>query len=240
MGLLPHLFSMWPHPQQSSHLLSERTFVNASTWYRTPAALISFFIQLCAICLHFTTKATDDAAISLFCLLSQMVQGFVHHQTWVGITMALFSASNFSPIFCRPSVPFPMYRTRGTAWIFSLSQDTFSATSTTTLSTVLAAVMMMSPYLGAISAVAFWCVIAVVTLLGFLLAFMILIWAGVAGKSVSHHYRHSAWQRTERQRVYRDTGMMETDWATAGVRRYSGNGDGRSYGEYIFGRPWGR
>jgi len=64
--------------------------------------------------------------------------------------------------------------------------------------------------------------------------------AGVAGKSVSHHHRHSAWQRTERRRVYGDTGMMETDWATAGVRRYRGNGDGRSDGEYIFGRPWGR
>jgi hypothetical protein len=36
----------------------------------------------------------------------------------------------------------------------------------------------------------------------------------VAGKSVSHHHRHSAWQRTELRRVYGDTGMMETDWAT--------------------------
>ena len=36
----------------------------------------------------------------------------------------------------------------------------------------------------------------------------------VAGKSVSHHHRHSTWQRTELQRVYADTGMMETDWAT--------------------------
>jgi len=34
--------------------------------------------------------------------------------------------------------------------------------------------------------------------------------------------------------------MMETDWVTAGVRRYRGNGDGRSDGEYIFGRPRGR
>jgi hypothetical protein len=36
----------------------------------------------------------------------------------------------------------------------------------------------------------------------------------VAGKSVSHHHRHSGWQRTELRRVYGDTGMMETDWAT--------------------------
>jgi len=35
----------------------------------------------------------------------------------------------------------------------------------------------------------------------------------VAGKSVSHHHRHSAWRRTELRRVYKDTGMMETDWA---------------------------
>jgi hypothetical protein len=35
----------------------------------------------------------------------------------------------------------------------------------------------------------------------------------VAGKSVSHHHCHSAWQKTELQLVYGDTGMMETDWA---------------------------
>ena len=35
----------------------------------------------------------------------------------------------------------------------------------------------------------------------------------VAGKSVSHHHRHSAWQRTERRRVYGDTRMTEMDWA---------------------------
>ena len=40
---------------------------------------------------------------------------------------------------------------------------------------------------------------------------------GVAGKSVSHHHRHSAWQRTERWRVYRDTGMTEVDWATGSI-----------------------
>src|SRR5882757_3645055 len=28
------------------------------------------------------------------------------------------------------------------------------------------------------------------------------------------HHRHSAWQRTERRRVYGDTGMTERDWAT--------------------------
>jgi len=64
----------------------------------------------------------------------------------------------------------------------------------------------------------------------------------VAGKSVSHHHRLSAWQKTERRQVYGDTGMMEMemDWAKAGLRRYGGNGNGRSDGEHIFGRPWGR
>ena len=38
---------------------------------------------------------------------------------------------------------------------------------------------------------------------------------GVAGKSVSHHHRHSAWQRTEPRRVCGDTGMTEMGWATA-------------------------
>ena len=36
----------------------------------------------------------------------------------------------------------------------------------------------------------------------------------MAGKSVSQYHRHSAWQRTERRRVYGDTGMTEMDWAT--------------------------
>jgi hypothetical protein len=44
--------------------------------------------------------------------------------------------------------------------------------------------------------------------------FVVQTWTAVAGKSVSHHHRHSAWQRTELRRVYGDTGMMETDWAT--------------------------
>jgi hypothetical protein len=43
----------------------------------------------------------------------------------------------------------------------------------------------------------------------------------VAGKSVSHHHRHSAWQRTERRRMYGDTGMTEMDWAT-GVTEMDG------------------
>ena len=37
--------------------------------------------------------------------------------------------------------------------------------------------------------------------------------AGVAEKSISHYHRHSAWQSTELWRVYRDSGMMETDGA---------------------------
>jgi hypothetical protein len=39
----------------------------------------------------------------------------------------------------------------------------------------------------------------------------------VAGKTVSHHHRHSASQKTELQRVYGDTGMTEMYWGTGAV-----------------------
>jgi len=115
-----------------------------STRYHTPAALMLFLTSPSAALLPVTTKTTDDAVISPFCLLSLMVQGFASHRTWVGIVMPSFSASNYSRIFCRPSVPFPMYRTRGTACVFTLSQVSFPSTSTTPLLTVLAAAMMKS------------------------------------------------------------------------------------------------
>jgi len=169
---------MWPHQQQSSDLLSGPSCVYVSTRYHTPAALMPFLTKLSVTLLPFTTKTTDDAAISPFCLLSLMVRGFASHLTWAGITMPSFSASNYSRIFCRPSMPVPMYRTRGTARILSLSQDSFSSMSTTPLSTLHAAVMMMSRYCRAISAVAFCCVIAVIAPVAFLLAFMILMWGG--------------------------------------------------------------
>jgi len=177
-GLLPHLFSMWPHPQQSSNLLSGSVYVYLSTRYHTPASSMPVLKKFCATLLPFTMKTTDDAAISAFCLLSLMVQGFASDHTWVGLTIPSFTASNFSRIFCRRSVPFPMYHLRGTAWIVSCSTDSFSSTSTTPSSTVLTAVMMMSRYCRAISAVAFGCVIAEIAPLAFLLALMILMWAG--------------------------------------------------------------
>ena len=92
--------------------------------------------------------------------------------------MPSFSASNSSPIFCRPSKPVPLYRTAGAAWIFTLSEDSFSLTTTTSLSTIHAAVIMLSRYRRAISAVTFWGMIAVIMPLSFLLAFMIQMWAG--------------------------------------------------------------
>jgi hypothetical protein len=52
-----------------------------------------------------------------------------------------------------------------------------SSTSTTPLSTVLAVVMMTSRYSIAICAVAFWCVIAIIAPLAFLLVFIIPMWA---------------------------------------------------------------
>jgi len=36
----------------------------------------------------------------------------------------------------------------------------------------------------------------------------------VVGKSVSHHHRNSASQKTELWWVYEGTGIMEMDWAT--------------------------
>jgi hypothetical protein len=61
----------------------------------------------------------------------------------------------------------------------------------------------------------------------------------VAGKYVSDHHRHSAWQRAERQRVYGDAGMVVPDRATADVWRYRGNRDEPTDGEYIFRELWG-
>jgi hypothetical protein len=61
--------------------------------------------------------------------------------------------------------------------IFSLPQVSFSSTSPTPLSTVLAGLMMMAQYHSAVSAVEFECVIPVITPLAFLLTFMILMWA---------------------------------------------------------------
>jgi len=144
---------MWPHPQQSSLLLSGLSFVYVSTQYHTPAAMMPFLIKLCATLLLFRTKTTDDAAIPPLFLLSLIVRGFASHLTWVMITIPSFSNSNSSRIFCTPSVPFPLYRMSRTGWILCLSQDPFSLTSTTPLSTILAAVMMIPRYCRAISAV---------------------------------------------------------------------------------------
>ena len=130
-------------------------------------------------CAPFTTMITDDAVICQFCLLSLMVSGFARHRTSVPIVPLSFSASNSSRMFCRLSVPFPMYGLTGTAWISGLSQVSFPWTSTTSFWTVLAAVMMMSGYCTAISAAAFWCAIAVTAPLALLLAFMILMSARV-------------------------------------------------------------
>jgi hypothetical protein len=47
----------------------------------------------------------------------------------------------------------------------------------------------------------------------------------VAGKFIPHHHCHSAWQRAKLQQGYRDTGMMEMDWAMEGVCKYQGSGD---------------
>ena len=153
--------------------------MNALTRYHTPAALVPFFIMLCATFLPFMTKTTDDVAISPLCLLSMMVRGLACHRTWVAITMLMFCASSSSHIISRPSVLFPMYNMRRTASIFCLSQHSSSSTSTTGWLTVLAAEMMISLCRISIAPVAFCCVIAVSMPLPVFLAFMILMWARV-------------------------------------------------------------
>jgi len=41
---------------------------------------------------------------------------------------------------------------------------------------------------------------------------------GVAGISISHHHHHSAWQKTELHRVYRDRRMTMMDWVMGADR----------------------
>lgn len=177
MGLLPHLFSMLPHPQQSSHLLPRPVCGYSLTRYHTHSGLMHFWIDLHVTFLPCTTIITNDAVIPRLCLLHLTLWGFASHCTWAGIALPLVPALNSSRIFCELSVPFPLYCTSGTACIFSLSEDSFSWTSMTHLSRVLAAGMMMSRYRRAISAVPFCCKIAVIAPWTFLFGFMNLMWA---------------------------------------------------------------
>ena len=128
------------------HRYTGLAFVYISLRFHTPAGFMPFLTEPHGALLPLTTKITYDAAISPFCLLSQVVRGFTSHPNWVVIFMPSISALNSSCIFCRCSVPFLMYCTTGTTWIFSLSEDLFSATSTTPMSTLLTALMMMSQY----------------------------------------------------------------------------------------------
>jgi len=129
---------MWPHPDQSSQLLSGPEFVSVSSRFHIPAALMPSLTKICATLPPITMKTTDYEAISPFCLLSLMVRGFASHVPWVEFTMHLLSASNSSRISCRPSVPLPLDCLRRTAWICSLSHDSFSSMSTFPLPTLLA------------------------------------------------------------------------------------------------------
>jgi len=74
-------------------------------------------------------------------------------------------------------VPIPVYCTRGNEWIFVVSNVSFSSTSMTPFYTVIAAAMMMPRYCRVITVGVFWCVIAVIVPLTFVLALMILMWA---------------------------------------------------------------
>jgi len=122
-------------------------------------------------------KTTDDTTISPFCLVALMVQAILSHHTGVWIAMPSVSGTNFSHGFWKPAVCFPTCRTWVTTWMFSLSQVSFFSTSMAPLSTILAAVMRTSQHHLAISAVGFWCMIAMITPFESLRAFMILLWA---------------------------------------------------------------
>jgi hypothetical protein len=164
---------MWPHPQQSSQRVSGPAFVYGSPLYRTPAAITPWFPGPCATFFLLTMKTTDDALIAPHCSHSLIIPGFDSHITLAGIATPAFAAGIASRNFCSPWVPLPVYLMSMTVWSVSFSQDLFPASSMIPLSTNLAALLMISQYSRAISAVAFWCVIAVNVPFVFLLAFMI-------------------------------------------------------------------
>jgi len=125
--------------------------------------LMPFLTKSCAILLPFTTKTTNDTANCSFYHLYPMELGFTSHHTSVGNIAAWFSTSNFTHIYCGPSVPLSIYCISGTPIISSLSQDSFSFTSVTALSTVLTAPSMMSWYHISISTVTFRDMITLIT-----------------------------------------------------------------------------
>jgi len=137
--------------------------VYISTLYHSLAMLMPFLTTTCAILLPFTTKTTNDTTKYPFYHLYPMELGFTRHHTWVGNVAAWFYASNSTHIYCSPSVPFSIYWIRGTPIISSLSQDSCSFTSMTTLFTVLTAPIMMSWYHMSISTVTFRYMIALIT-----------------------------------------------------------------------------
>lgn len=102
-----------------------------------------------------------------------MVQGLDSHLTCSGIVTPSICTWISSLIVSKAQVPVPRNLISGMVWIFSLSHYSFPSTLITPLSTDLAAVLIGSQNRGAISAVAQWCVIAVIVLQAFLYAIMI-------------------------------------------------------------------
>lgn len=113
--LLLHLLSVWPHLQQCSHLVSGPPFVNSSTQYYTPTALMPSFTIQCTTLFTFTLKTIDDAEIPPICLLSLTLRGFTRHHTGTANATSSYRAWILPNMFCRPSVPLPMDLTSGTA-----------------------------------------------------------------------------------------------------------------------------
>lgn len=106
MGMLPHLFSMWPHPQQRSHQPSGPAFFNPTRHYHTRPGLMPFSILLCMSPHRLKTKTSDDAPFYPFCPLTVLGRGLPTYHTCLGMAMPSFSGSSFSRILCGPSVLF--------------------------------------------------------------------------------------------------------------------------------------
>jgi len=174
-----HLVSMWPYLQLSPERLSGSVLMNNSTLYRRPTVVTPLFNSLCAIIFVLTTCTTNDVLDAPLGSRSQRVRWFDSYLNSVGIFTPSLSAWIYSLISLNPSVSLPMYLTSGIMWITSPSHNLFRSTVMTPLSTDLAALIMLSQYSRAISAVVLWCVIAVIVPIALLFAFL----NGICGAS---------------------------------------------------------
>jgi hypothetical protein len=94
-----------------------------------------------------TANTIHDAVIIPLAHRSFSCSTCPSHLAAVGMTPPAFSAWIPSHSFSSPFVPLPMYRMNGIPWIFSGCHVSFSSNPTIHLSTVRAALMIVSSYL---------------------------------------------------------------------------------------------